>query len=67
MNNGQVGWCWMLRPSARGTTAWHNGATGTGWAFIGARRSCAIAACVPARRQPGWDTAALQALDPQAR
>jgi CubicO group peptidase (beta-lactamase class C family) len=62
MNNGHVSWGWMLRTGPRGTDAWHNGATGTGWAFIGASSSCAIAACVPARRQPDWDTAALQAL-----
>jgi D-alanyl-D-alanine-carboxypeptidase/D-alanyl-D-alanine-endopeptidase len=62
MNNGCVGWCWMLGPQAHRPDAWHNGATGAGWAFIGANNSGAIAACVPASRQATWDTAALRAL-----
>ncbi len=62
MNNGYVGWCWLLRPQARHPYAWHNGATGAGWAFIGAGSSCAIAACIPARRQAAWDTAALSVI-----
>lgn len=65
MGNGQVGWCWMVRPQAGGAAAWHNGGTGSGWAFIGARPSCALAACVPGRRQPAWDSAALDALLPE--
>lgn len=66
MSNGYVGWCWMLRPAGHRPGAWHNGATGAGWAFIGASSSCAIASCIPAPRQPPWDNAALQALDPSA-
>jgi CubicO group peptidase (beta-lactamase class C family) len=66
MGDEHVGWCWMIRSQAHGPVAWHNGATGSGWAFIGASRSCAIAACVPARRQLAWDDAALQALAPDA-
>jgi CubicO group peptidase (beta-lactamase class C family) len=62
MANGHVGWCWMLTPRAGNLVAWHNGATGASWAFIGATRSCAIAACVPARRQAAFDVAAMQAL-----
>ena len=62
MNNGSVGWCWMLGPPAHRRYAWHNGATGASWAFIGASDSCAIAACVPARRQPAWDTTALSII-----
>jgi serine-type D-Ala-D-Ala carboxypeptidase/endopeptidase len=65
MNGGYVGWCWMLRPHAHQADAWHNGATGTGWAFIGANNSGAIAACVPAAHQPAWDTAALRGLHPR--
>jgi D-alanyl-D-alanine-carboxypeptidase/D-alanyl-D-alanine-endopeptidase len=64
LGDGHVGWCWMLRPQADGPVAWHNGATGAGWAFIAASRSCALAACVPSRRQPGWDDAVMQALAP---
>jgi D-alanyl-D-alanine-carboxypeptidase/D-alanyl-D-alanine-endopeptidase len=67
MNNGYVGWCWMLRPHARPPDAWHNGATGAGWAFIGATSSGAIAACVPAAHQPAWDTTALRGLHPAER
>jgi hypothetical protein len=52
----------MLGPQAHRPDAWHNGATGAGWAFIGANNSGAIAACVPASRQATWDTAALRAL-----
>ena len=63
MNNGYVGWCWMLGPQSRRSYAWHNGATGASWAFIGASSSCAIAACVPASRQPTWDTAALSVIE----
>jgi serine-type D-Ala-D-Ala carboxypeptidase/endopeptidase len=66
MGGGHVGWCWMIRSQARGPVAWHNGATGSGWAFIGASRSSAIAACVPAHRHPAWDDAALRALAPDA-
>jgi hypothetical protein len=44
MNNGYVGWCWMLGPQSRRSYAWLNGATGASWAFIGASSSCAIAA-----------------------
>jgi CubicO group peptidase (beta-lactamase class C family) len=62
MNGGSVGWCWMIRPPGHGTVAWHNGATGAGWAFIGASRSRALAACVPEPRQAAWDGLALQAL-----
>jgi CubicO group peptidase (beta-lactamase class C family) len=62
MNNGQVGWCWMIGPKGRPSYAWHNGAVGAGWAFIGGGTSCAIAACVPERRQPAWDAAAIRAL-----
>jgi CubicO group peptidase (beta-lactamase class C family) len=62
MNGGSVGWCWMIRPPGHGTVAWHNGATGAGWAFIGASRSWAVAACVPEPRRAGWDGLALQAL-----
>ena len=62
MNNGYVGWCWMIRPSANPPVAWHNGATGAGWAFIGASSSGAIAACVPAAHRPAWDSEALRAL-----
>jgi D-alanyl-D-alanine-carboxypeptidase/D-alanyl-D-alanine-endopeptidase len=64
MNNGYVGWCWMLRPHAHPPDAWHNGATGAGWAFVGASSSGAIAVCVPAAHQPTWDTAALRGLHP---
>jgi D-alanyl-D-alanine-carboxypeptidase/D-alanyl-D-alanine-endopeptidase len=66
MNNGYVGWCWMLGPQVHRPDAWHNGATGAGWAFIGANNAGAIAACVPARRQATWDTTARQALRPGA-
>jgi D-alanyl-D-alanine-carboxypeptidase/D-alanyl-D-alanine-endopeptidase len=62
MNGGSVGWCWRIGPPGRGQLAWHNGATGAGWAFIGASRSWALAACVPAPRQAAWDGVALQAL-----
>jgi serine-type D-Ala-D-Ala carboxypeptidase/endopeptidase len=63
-DNGYVGWCWMLGPPPdnQQQPAWHNGSTGSGWAFIGATGSCAIAVCVPASRQPTWDNAALRAL-----
>jgi serine-type D-Ala-D-Ala carboxypeptidase/endopeptidase len=61
-SNGYVGWCWMLRPPGREPRAWHNGATGASWAFVGATSSCAIASCVPMHHEPGWDTAALRAL-----
>ena len=60
--NGYIGWCWMLGPRSRRPYAWHNGATGASWAFIGANDSCAIAACVPAPHQATWDTAALMTL-----
>jgi D-alanyl-D-alanine-carboxypeptidase/D-alanyl-D-alanine-endopeptidase len=66
MNNGYVGWCWMLRPHDDRPDAWHNGATGAGWAFVGAGGSGAVAACVPAAHQPAWDTAALRGLHPAA-
>jgi serine-type D-Ala-D-Ala carboxypeptidase/endopeptidase len=66
MNNGYVGWCWMLRPAGAGSSAWHNGATGAGWAFIGGSRAGAIASCMPAPRQASWDSTALSALDPPA-
>ena len=62
MNNGYVGWCWILGPQAHRPYAWHNGATGASWAFIGASESRAIAACVPARRQPAWDSTALSII-----
>jgi CubicO group peptidase (beta-lactamase class C family) len=62
MSNGCVGWCWMIRPAANPPVAWHNGATGAGWAFICASSSGAIAACVPAAHRPAWDSAALRAL-----
>jgi hypothetical protein len=64
MGDHHVGWCWMIRSPAPGPVAWHNGATGSGWAFIGASRSSALAACVPARRHLAWDDAVLQALAP---
>ena len=64
MGDGHVGWCWQLTPQSGGPVAWHNGATGSGWAFIGATSSCALAACVPSRRQPSWDDIARQALAP---
>jgi D-alanyl-D-alanine-carboxypeptidase/D-alanyl-D-alanine-endopeptidase len=67
MGNHHVGWCWMIRLPAHGPVAWHNGATGAGWAFIGARPSCAIAACVPAHRRLAWDDTMLQALAPDVR
>ena len=63
MNNGYVGWCWMLGPQAHRPYAWHNGATGASWAFIGASSSCAIAACIAASRQPTWDAAALSIIE----
>lgn len=66
MSNGHVGWCWMLRPAGAGSAAWHNGATGAGWAFIGGSSAGAVASCVPAPRQAHWDNAALSALDPPA-
>lgn len=66
MSDGYVGWCWMLRSAAAGSSAWHNGATGAGWAFIGGGSSGAVASCVPAPRQARWDNAALSALDPPA-
>jgi CubicO group peptidase (beta-lactamase class C family) len=62
MANDHVGWCWMLTPQAGNLVAWHNGATGSGWAFVGATGSCAIAACLPTRRQAAFDAAAMQAL-----
>ena len=62
MNNGQVGWCWMIGPKGRPAYAWHNGATGASWAFIGGSASGAIAACVPEHLLPAWDTAAVRAL-----
>ena len=66
--NGYVGWCWMLGSLNRRPCAWHNGATGASWAFIGANDSCAIAACVAAPHQATWDTAALSTLaGPPAR
>ena len=60
--NGYVGWCWMLGPLTSRPYAWHNGATGASWAFIGANGSCAIAACVADPHQATWDTAALSTL-----
>jgi serine-type D-Ala-D-Ala carboxypeptidase/endopeptidase len=66
MSNGYVGWGWMLRPAGAESGAWHNGATGAGWAFIGGSSSGAVAICVPAPRQARWDNAALSALDPPA-
>jgi len=62
MGAGSVGWCWMLSQRKHGPVYWHNGATGASWAFIGASGSCAIAAAVPARHQPAWDTVAMQVL-----
>ncbi len=62
MGAGRVGWCWMLSQRKHGPVYWHNGATGTSWAFIGASGSSAIAAAVPARHQRAWDTAAMQVL-----
>ena len=62
MGAGRVGWCWMLSQRKHGPVYWHNGATGTSWAFIGASGSSAIAAAVPARHQRAWDTVALQVL-----
>ncbi len=62
MANGHVGWCWMLTPQAGNLVAWHNGATGASWAFIGATGSCAIAACLPTRRRAAFDVAVMQAL-----
>ena len=64
MNGGYVGWCWMLKPKAgQPDDAWHNGATGAGWTFIGASSTCAVAACVSARLRAAFDTATWQALD----
>jgi len=62
-DNGYLGWCWMLRAGGDGTAAWHNGATGSGWAFIGASSSCAIASCIPAPQQSSWSEAGLQVLE----
>jgi len=62
MANGHVGWCWMLTSQGRHRVAWHNGATGASWAFIGATGSCAIAACLLAQRQAAFDAAAMHAL-----
>lgn len=66
MSSGYVGWCWMLGPAGAGSSAWHNGATGAGWAFIGGGSSGAVASCVPAPHQARWDSTALSALDPPA-
>jgi serine-type D-Ala-D-Ala carboxypeptidase/endopeptidase len=66
MRNGYVGWCWMLEPAAAGCGAWHNGATGAGWFFIGGSRAGAVASCLPAPRQDRWDNAVLSALDQPA-
>jgi CubicO group peptidase (beta-lactamase class C family) len=62
MSGRSVGWCWMIGPPGRGALAWHNGATGAGWAFIGASRAGALAVCVPEPRKAAWDGLALQAL-----
>jgi len=60
--NGYVGWCWMLTPDTSNPCAWHNGATGASWTFIGATSSGAIATCIPAPHQAAWDAAALGTL-----
>ena len=59
---GQVGWCWMLAERPAGTVAWHNGGTGSAWAFVGARAGLAVAAVVGGKPQNAWDAIMLDHL-----
>jgi CubicO group peptidase (beta-lactamase class C family) len=62
--NGYVGRCWMIERNFHTgqQSAWHNGGTGSGMAFIGASSSFAAALCVPGRRWQAWNAIALRAL-----
>jgi CubicO group peptidase (beta-lactamase class C family) len=58
-----IGLCWMTRETANGPVLWHNGGTGSAYAFLGASRSTAVAAVVGTRPAAAYDETLWEAFE----
>jgi D-alanyl-D-alanine-carboxypeptidase/D-alanyl-D-alanine-endopeptidase len=52
-----IGLCWLSRETPAGRVVWHNGGTGSAWAYIAAGPSVAVAASVGGKPRPAFDAA----------
>lgn len=57
MGADRVGLCWLSRETPAGRVVWHNGGTGSAWAYVAAGPSVAIATAVGGKPRPGFDAA----------
>jgi len=63
----QVGLCWMTRETPMGPVLWHNGGTGSAYAFLASSRTTAVVAGVGSKPSPKYGQALWRLFEKQDR